>query len=114
MLSTLVASQMPTITWTAPDAAQQFKKFKRTCQLYFEGPLADLNEERKIKYLLLWAGEEGQEVSDSWGLSDADKKKIDVYWTKFEKYVNPKNNFRLARYQLRNLKQEKKSKSTLL
>ena len=30
---------------------------------------------------------------------------MNTYWTKFEEYVAPKSNFRLARYKLRTLKQ---------
>ena len=32
---------------------------------------------------------------------------MDTYWAKFEEYVAPKSNFRLARYKLRVLKQDK-------
>ena len=41
-----------------------------------------------------------------WSLTETENK-LETYWTKFEEYVAPKSNFRLARYKLRTLQQEK-------
>ena len=43
----------------------------------------------------------------NWHLTDEEEKKLDTYWAKFKSYVSPKSNFRLARYKLRTIKQEK-------
>ena len=32
-----------TMVWTAPDADKRFDKFQETCELWFNGPLADLS-----------------------------------------------------------------------
>ena len=92
--------------WSSTDLPQAFRKFRALSELIFDGPLSDKSEEVKVKYLLIWTGEEGIELVSTWHLTAEEKKKLDTYWTKFEKYVKPKSNFRLARYKLRGLKQE--------
>ena len=72
----------------------------------FEGPLAEKTETVKVKYLLLWSGEEGIEISSTWDLSNTESNTLSVYWERFEKYVAPKSNFRIDRYKLRSLKQD--------
>ncbi len=91
----------PSIDWSARDAASQYTEFKRTCELYFSGPLADLTEERKVKYLLIWSGKEGRELADTWNLQGEDAISLDKHWEKFLAHVKPRSNFRLARHQLR-------------
>ena len=94
----------PCLDWHAADLPQALKKFK-VCELYFSGPLKSKSEQEKISYLLIWTGDEGIELASTWDLSDEERKKLNTYWTKFEGYVAPKSNFRLARYKLRTLKQ---------
>ena len=60
----------------------------------------------KVKYLLLWSGEEGIEVSSIWDLSDIESNTLSVYWDRFGKYVAPKRNFRIVRFKLRSMKQD--------
>ena len=76
------------------------------CQLYFAGPLKDKSEEEKVSYLLIWSGEEGIELVSTWSLTTDEKKKLSTYWEKFEEFVAPRSNFRLARYKLRTMKQD--------
>ena len=59
-----------------------------------------------MKYLLLWSGEEGIDVSSTWDLSDTESNILSVYWDRFGKYVAPKSNFRIARFKLRSMKQD--------
>ena len=96
----------PCMDWSSTDAPQALKKFKNVCELYFSGPLKDKSEEEQVSYLLIWSGEEGIKLVYRWSLTADDKKKFSTYWEKFEEYVAPRNNFRLARYKLRTLKQE--------
>ena len=42
----------------------------------------------------------------TWSLSEDDKKKLDVYWSRFEQYLSPKSNCRLSRSKLRTIRQE--------
>ena len=80
----------PTMDWASTDVPQAFNKFKTICQLMFDGPLAEKTEDVKVKYLLLWSGEEGIEVSSTWDLSDTESNTLSVYWDRLGKYVTPK------------------------
>ena len=96
----------PTIDWHAADPSTAFANFKTLCELYFEGPLSAMSEARKIRYLLIWTGQEGRDIVKSWELSDEEKDSLQTHWDKFESYVKPHSNFRVARYKLRNMRQE--------
>ena len=72
----------------------------KACQLYFAGPLKDKSEEEQVSYLLIWSGEEGIELVSTWSLTTDEKKELITYWEKFEDFVVPRSNFRLARYKL--------------
>ena len=92
--------------WSAADLPGALRKFKAICDLIFEGPMHEREEELKVKYLQIWSGEEGIELISTWQMTDAEKKSLDTYWTKFSAYVTPKSNFRISRFRLRSLKQQ--------
>ena len=96
----------PSIDWSSTSIDESFEDFKETCELIFEGPLADLEEKRKVNYLKLWSGSEGRSIIKTWQLSQEEAAKLDTYWKKYKDYVKPKSNFRIARYKLRACKQE--------
>ena len=102
----LTGVPIPSIDWRSHNLPEVFRKFKRTCELIFAGPLSQIDEVQKITYLMIWADDEGRDIKDGWGLTDGDKKKLNVHWTRFEEYVKPKSTFRVARFQFRALKQQ--------
>ena len=95
----------PTMGWASTDVPQAFKKFKTICQLLFDGPLAEKTEAVKVKYLLLWSGEEVTFLALE-DLTDNESNTLSVYWDRFGKYVAQKSNFRIARFKLRSMKQD--------
>ena len=70
----------------------------------FSGPLKEKSEEEQVSYLQIWSGEQGIELVQTWNLTEGDSKKLSPYWERFQKYVAPKTNFRLARFKLRIMK----------
>ena len=104
-MAALAGLPIPRMDWSSTDAPQALKKFKSLCQLYFAGPLKDKREEEQVSYPLIWSGEEGIELVSTWSLTTDEKKKLGTYWEKFEDFVAPRSNLRLARYKLRTLKQ---------
>ena len=42
---------------------------------------------------------------NTWDLSDADSKKVDVIWGRFRAIIEPKANFRLSRFNLQKFRQ---------
>ena len=105
-MTELIGVPIPSLDWKAQNLPEVFRKFKQTCEFIFSGPLAEKSEEVKVQYLMLWVGEEGRDIREGWNLSAGDKKKLSVHWEKFESYTRPKSNFRVARFQLHELKQE--------
>jgi len=97
----------PHMDWNDTDLPTVFKTFKQYCQLIFNGPLNKKEEKEKATYILLWIGEEGLKVVNSFELSDEDKAKTDMIFDKFTKYLEPKSNFRIARFQLQGFRQTK-------
>ena len=106
-MASLAALPAPRFDWNADDLAASLRKFKSLCTHYFNGPLKTLSEEEKCSYLQIWLGEEGIDLVSTWtDISNDDRVKLNTYWTKLEKYVSPKSNFRLSRFKLRALKQD--------
>ena len=61
----------------------------------------------KVYYILLWLGPQGLEIYDSWThLSDQQLEDPTHVWQAFQDYFEPKTNFRLARYQLCDIRQK--------
>ena len=97
----------PSMDWSsAGDVHKRFQLFKQKCDLIFAGPLADKQEEYKVRMLLLWVGDKGLEVynTSQWA-EDGDNLRLDPVWQRLEAYVRPRSNQILARFQLRCLKQ---------
>ena len=106
-MAELAGLPIPHMDRSSSDAPQALRKFKDLCQLYFSSPLKpDKSKEEQISFLLIWSGDEGRELASTWTLTADEKKKLGTYWAKFENYVAPRSNFRLARYKLRTIKQE--------
>ena len=97
----------PNFDWEAPDLAQQFRKFKRYCELLLSTPgYAHRANSDLVNYILLWLGPQGVEIFDNLTLTDEQRKTPKKVWEAFENYFEPKSNYRLARFQLRDMRQQ--------
>ena len=88
----------PCMSWDSPNLPEQWEKFEQHARLVFAGPLADKEEKVQCKYLLLWVGDRGREIYNTWNLSVGDQKKLDTICTKFKNHVTPTANPVFARY----------------
>ena len=96
----------PALNWEAPDLPNAFRSFRRYFNLIFEGPYSAKSEKEKVTFLLLWIGNHGIDLYNSWTWnSPQDKHKLDAVWNKFSDHIEPKVNAYLARFQLSQLKQ---------
>ena len=82
------------MNWSSPDLAGTFKLFQQKCDLYFT--VRDINPERRASHILLYVGDEGLRIFNSWSLSAADN----LIWEKFTAHIEPQVNFRVQRYYL--------------
>ncbi len=68
----------------------------------FEGPLADDCEEKKAGWIGTWIGPLGRDIYKTLEFASVyDKKKPKVVLDKFEAYVRPRKNKRIARNRLK-------------
>ena len=65
----------PQMDWDAPDPITAFARFKQKRQLMFSSALKDTNDEEKVSYILLWSGEKGLDVFNSWTFTKEENKK---------------------------------------
>lgn len=109
-MSDLVGFEQPKMDWKhGPDLFTRFKRFRQKCELLFEGPLKSRDEEQKCKYLLLWSGDYGLDLFNTWNFTPEKQKNLSEYWNEFEKHVKPQANHILNRYYLRGLKQNNRN-----
>ncbi|XP_048582323.1 uncharacterized protein LOC116604046 [Nematostella vectensis] len=91
-------SNTPRMDWTSKDLPMVWTSFKRHSQFMFGGPLQSKSEEQKCNYLMIWVGEKGRDIFQTWTLEEGDEKKLNTYYDKYEAYVKPKSNRIFSRY----------------
>ena len=70
----------PQIDWDTPDPITAFARFKQKCQVMFSSDLKDTNDEEKVNYILLWSGEKGLDIFNSWTFTKGeDKKSLPIF-----------------------------------
>uniref|UniRef100_A0A0L8H969 Retrotransposon gag domain-containing protein n=1 Tax=Octopus bimaculoides TaxID=37653 RepID=A0A0L8H969_OCTBM len=88
-----------TMNLDADDVVETFKKFKQKIPERF-------NCRRKVSYILLWMGEKGLDLFNSWDMSESDFSNPDTLLEKCERYQEPRSNHRIHRYEFQGLKQD--------
>lgn len=106
IMAEMIAFVPPTFDWKSDDLPSAFKNFMNYCKLIFSGPLSAKNELEKVTYILLWMGQEGINVYETWELTAKQKSNPDEIFSLFQKHFEPKTNFRLARYKLQQMRQD--------
>ena len=95
----------PRMNWQAVDLPTEFRSFRQYCELIFRGPFAAKGQGERVTYILLWVGQEGLRMYNTWELTEADKQDVDVIWDKFQSLIEPKSNYRLSRFHLQKFRQ---------
>lgn len=68
-------------------------KFRTHVDLIFKGPLEEKSEEINVTYLLLWVGDKGREIYNTWtGMTNDEKKKLEPHYKRYLAHVQPKLN----------------------
>ncbi|XP_071842713.1 uncharacterized protein [Apostichopus japonicus] len=95
----------PVFDWRSHDLPYAFQNFQSYCKLIFTGPLASKSPKEQVTYLLLWMGQEGISIYQTWELDVNTKENPEEIFKRFKKHFEPKTNYRLARYKLQKLRQ---------
>ncbi|KAJ8333874.1 hypothetical protein SKAU_G00411930 [Synaphobranchus kaupii] len=80
----------PRMDWDSTNLPDAWRKFRQHIELMFSGPLPAKEEEEKSSYLLLWIGEKGRDIVNTWTLTADQRKVLTTYYDSFEAYVMPK------------------------
>lgn len=102
MMGELSGIQPPRMDWSSPELPTAFQEFRQYCDLVLTGPLKDKTDAEKANYILIWIGQEGLKIFNSWNTEAKDPKTL---WKKFETYLEPTSNFRLHRFQMQQIRQ---------
>ena len=103
----LIGIKPPNFNWEAVDLPKEFRSFRRYCELMLSTPTyATKSDKSIVNYILLWMGPQAVEIFDNLpNLTQSQKENPQQVWNAFVSYFEPKSNFRLARFQLREMKQ---------
>ena len=106
-MATATSFAPPQMNWDAPDPITAFARFKQKCQLMFSSVLKDADDEEKVSYVLLWSGEKGLDIYNSWTFTkEEERKKPAIIFERFENQLEPKTSHRIHRYTLEGMRQE--------
>ena len=95
--------ELPVMQWDGENLKENWRRFKQHVELMFFGPLRSKNEAEKCSYLLIWVGQKGRDIYNTWSdVSETNRGKLKTYYDRFEKHVNPKANPVFARYKFHN------------
>ena len=88
----------PYMNWDSGNIEENWKKFLQHAKLMFSGPLANKSEEQHVSYFLIWIGEKGRDIYNTWELTDEQRKQLQVLYEKFKEYITPKSNKVFSRF----------------
>ena len=93
-----LGSSAPNIDWDSPDLEGSWKRFISHCEFVFNGPLKSKDEAEKCNYLMIWVGEKGRRIYETWTLTAEEKKTLKTYTDRFAGYVKPRTNIVYNRF----------------
>ena len=102
----LEAATAPVTNWDVQNLNDAWRNFKQRTALVFTGPLNGTTKEEKIAYLLIWVGEKGCDIYNTWQLTSEEENKLETYYKGYATYIKPWTNTVFARYQFHHRIQE--------
>ena len=99
--------EYPVMQWDGDNPKENWQRFKQHVELMFTGALKSRTEQEKCCYLLIWVGQKGRDIYNTWSdISDDDRKKLVTYYECFENQLSPKANPVFARFKFHSRVQE--------
>ena len=76
----------------------------------FSSVLKDADDEEKVSYILLWSGEKGLDIYNSWTfIKEEERKKPAIIFERFENQLEPKTSHRIQIHTTRNATRTKRA-----
>ena len=69
----------PTMNWNSSNMPDTWNKFEKHCCLMFDGPLKGKSAKEQCAYILLWVGERGRTIHESWNLMEEENKNPKIH-----------------------------------
>ena len=93
--------------WKQTDTLlDNFRKFKRSCQRIFDGPMCHITSGKvKTSMLLIWASPDGEDIYESFNLLPHQKHDINYVLQQFKEFCEPICNFRATRFKFTKVSQ---------
>lgn len=96
----------PKFDWEAADLYQEFDRFRSHVTFVFDGPLSELTAKQQAGWLGTWIGGQGREIYKTLNWAEGEKEDPEKVLDKFEKYIRPRKNKRIARHRFKQRKQD--------
>ena len=81
------------MNWESVNVVETWRRFKQHVKRMFSGPLREKSEAEKCGYLLIWVGEKGRVIFNTWTkLEEGDRNELKPLHVRFKQYVSPKAN----------------------
>ena len=98
----------PVMDWTNDTGLDEcYRKWKKSVEVLFSGPLNGVAEGVKCNYVIYWYGDLGMDLVDKWTtkdkINDGNKNTLATYWKQFEDYIHPQTNQLIAVVELKQL-----------
>ena len=58
--------ECPQMHWDGDNLKENWRRFKQHVELMFSGPLKSRQEAEKCSYLLIWVGQKGRDIYNTW------------------------------------------------
>ena len=88
----------PRMEWDSSNLPDAWRRFKQHAVLMFTGPIRQKIEAEKCSFLLLWIGDKGRDISNTWEITEDDAILLKTYYDGFSAYLTAKANPIFARY----------------
>ena len=88
----------PMMDFENGNVAENWKMWCQHMQLLLTGPLAEKKDEQKSSYFLLYIGQTGRDIYNTWYSPEDTKPTVEELITKFSEYCKPKKNTIMARF----------------
>lgn len=85
----------PEMKWETGDDPASLNEYRTRLERWFV--IREVQKEKQYHYIIFQAGDKGEHLSRTWGLSHDELKQPDTVWTKFEQSVGASTNFRIQR-----------------
>ena len=106
----LKAPSEPDLSTTDSVSIQEkWRKWRQAMELYLQFSMSEKTEKERCGAFLYLIGQSGRDVYYTMTITDAEKDKLDVLFTKFEEYCNSKQNVTMELYKFNMCNQGKET-----